>query len=87
MLTGHNVGHMHVLNSAAVLSDWSSRLAVPVALMRPRPIPLDLAPLLWHAKVQPYARQSPAATQPLVVLQGVPFTVIPSDDCCIQVGH
>ena len=61
--TRDNVGHMHVLHSAAVLPDWGSRFAVPVALVGPRSVPLDLAPLLGHPKVQPNARQGPAANK------------------------
>ncbi len=63
-LTRNNVWHMHVLYSAAVLPDRGTRLAVPVALMGARPIPLHLLTFLGHSKVQTNARQGPA-TRPL----------------------
>lgn len=58
--TRNNVWHMHVLHSAAVLPDGGPRLAVPVALMGARPIPLHLLALLGHSKVKTNARQGPA---------------------------
>lgn len=58
--TWHDVGHMHVPDGGAVLAGRGSRLAVPVALMRPRPVPLHLLTALGHAKVEADARQRPA---------------------------
>ena len=51
---------MHVLYSAAVLPDGCSGFAVPIALMRPSPVPVHTLTPLGHTKVQANARQGPA---------------------------